>query len=554
MQNSLCRIAAAVALLCGLAVHAANAAPPPAIDTRVLQSPQFDPAAADKERERREARRLQEQPKVQDEVIQDNTIQQDETQAAGPTFELMSVRFTESDYLSREQLLDIISPWLGQNVTFADLQKLVDAVNKRYRVEGVYTATAVLPPQRIEGGLVLIRLIEGKLGGMRFEGNDYTGEDYIMGWIGHETQDKTIDVSALEADLLQYNRINSQVLQAELRAGESFGLTDIVIRVQEPARDSLDVSFDNYGFESNGEEELSALYQRQSLWMSGDRSLAYLLISEGSQSLSLGYNAPVGASGWRLGGSLLHSKTKVIAGDFKDIDVKGGSTRVNFDSSYLALSETEYWLSLLFGASSTRSKTDVETVALSKYQTHQAQLGAEINWLTAAWQAYARQMFSHVKADDQLLSSDQGFNTSNTLLTLIHSPSSNWYGLFDLEGQYTSQRGVNGSQAFSLGGPTTLRGYSPGLVSGDYGWYQQSELHYTGIRERSTADVFVFYDYGLVRSLNPSQKLASAGVGITLAGNPWLRSDFTLGKALKEMVPGQDDWAAYLRFTCSCLN
>ena len=98
---------------------------------------------------------------MQDEVIQDNTIQQDETQAAGPTFELMSVRFTESDYLSREQLLDIISPWLGQNVTFADLQKLVDAVNKRYRVEGVYTATAVLPPQRIEGGLVLIRLIEG---------------------------------------------------------------------------------------------------------------------------------------------------------------------------------------------------------------------------------------------------------------------------------------------------------------------------------------------------------------------------------------------------------
>ena len=46
------------------------------------------------------------------------------------------------------------------------------------------------------------------------------------------------------------NRVNNQLLQAELRAGEAFGLTNIVIKVQEQKRDKLEVSVDNYSFES----------------------------------------------------------------------------------------------------------------------------------------------------------------------------------------------------------------------------------------------------------------------------------------------------------------
>lgn len=507
-------------------------------------------------------RNLQDRERLQNERLrapdpsESDASKERSVEKMGPTFKLNSVRFSKSEYLSQEQLRNAISPWLGKDVTFSDLELLKDAVNALYRKSGIYTAVATLPQQRIENGLVMIRLVEGKLGSLKFEGNDYSDKDYLRNWLRHKDQSQNIDTRELEADILDFNRINTDRLQAELRAGEAFGLTDIVIKVDELPRNKAQIIVDNQGYESTGEDQLSAFYQRQKLFTNGDRSLAYLMLSQGNQSLNLNYNAPLGQSKWRLGGSLMHTLTSISGGEFSVLDIDGDSSRLGLESSYLAYSTPSTWINGLIAYNSTWSETDIGDDPFTKYQNEQFQLGVDINWVGNNWQLNGRQLFTQVVYDDLRDSNDdEDIFLTNTKISAIYNAPPSGYFVADFEYQDTPQKAVQGNSSFSLGGPTTIRGYEPGFVSGDWGWYQQLEFHYNGLRNQYyAADLYVFMDYGVVKSLNPTAKLGSAGIGVNLAATRWLNLDMTLARGFNEVLPDQADWVSYVRVTCNCWN
>ena len=160
----------------------------------------------------------------------------------GPTFILRGIRFTKSAHLTQEELQNIVQPALGEEIDYNGLQKILGTINQLYRQKNIYTAVAVFPEQEVSDGVVIIRLVEGSIGEIVFEGNKYTEDGYFREWIEYDNQLASIDIEALEKDILFYNRIHNQRLQAELRAGKAFGLTDIVINVPEPGRDSLDAT------------------------------------------------------------------------------------------------------------------------------------------------------------------------------------------------------------------------------------------------------------------------------------------------------------------------
>jgi hemolysin activation/secretion protein len=47
--------------------------------------------------------------------------------------------------------------------------------------------------------------------------------------------------------------------------------------------------------------------------------------------------------------------------------------------------------------------------------------------------------------------------------------------------QYTAEEGIPGAVAYCIGGPTSIRGCAPGLISGDYGIQTSLEAHYSGV-------------------------------------------------------------------------
>ena len=80
------------------------------------------------------------------------------------------VRFTVSSFvlegvsaLPNEEIQAVLKPWVGKEIGFEDLQNACDAIQEHYRKKG-YTVQAILPPQKIAGGVVKIMVTEAKLG------------------------------------------------------------------------------------------------------------------------------------------------------------------------------------------------------------------------------------------------------------------------------------------------------------------------------------------------------------------------------------------------------
>ncbi|MFC3153379.1 ShlB/FhaC/HecB family hemolysin secretion/activation protein [Litoribrevibacter euphylliae] len=514
----------------------------------------IDPGARDRELQRREERLEQKQRQDNSPVIDDGSESSEEASSdtAETTFKLNSIRFTKSELLTRDELTAIVKPWLGKDVSLSDLNKIVDQVNKLYRAKSIFTATALLPKQEIKDGVVIIRIVEGKLGKVGVEGNGYLSEDYVQSWLEDQKNNTNIDIKFLEKDIQRFNRVNDQRLVAELRAGETFGLTDIVVNVQEPERNTFQLFADNYGYESSGENEVGFYYQRQKLWLDGDRSLFYTTRTKGASSYSVSYNAPVKNTGLRLGMSGSYSDTEVVEGDFADVEVKGDSQALNFDASWLAFSSSNFWLNLVATAGHTWSETEVEEVDLSKYKLVQTQGGVQLTWFGPSWQVSARQTIGFSENQDQLLDKSRQFMLLKGNLTAISRPLPiNVYGLFQSDWQFVDEEGLPGSVSYSLGGPASVRAYDPGFVSGDEGYYIESELHYDGFTlAQGTFDTYLFYDWGQVKSLNPTETLAALGAGVAWQSQGWA-FDFTVARAMKEVVPGQDDWASFGRVSVS---
>jgi hemolysin activation/secretion protein len=511
-------------------------------------------------------------PKAEAKALVDSEDKEAESKTEGPTFVLKSVRFNDSVYLTKEDLKILVVPLLNKDMSFSGLQQLTYQVAELYRSKGIYTATAVLPHQKIKDGVVYIKLVEGSLGKLKIDGHEYTEKSFIRSWLRNNEQEAGIDIKALEKDVLVFNRLNDQKLQAELHAGDKFGLTDIIIRVNEPSRDQFYLFLDNYGVEGTGKNELGAMYIRQKLWLDGDRATVNVLHTgnttidlnqgwdifnneTGIMSLNLGYNAPIKQSRWRLGTTLSSTQTDLINGDFNDIGVKGKSDRVSIDASWLAYSDLSQWVDVLVGTDYTWSDSKiVDAAVISDLRISQYYAGAKVSWLSEVWQLSVKQVIHYASVDDQLLPDDQEtFLGKGDLSFIAQYPKYQLYGLVKGQWQNSTENGLVGSLSYSLGGPSNIRAYQPGLVSGDEGYYYNIEAHYNGMNAYGiNFDVYAFHDQGRVSSANPTEQLVAIGLGLGISSGSMLSFDISAAKPQKVVIEGQDDWLVYGRLTCQC--
>lgn len=503
--------------------------------------------------ERLESREMEEQAPVLEQ-------QQEEPAAAGdgPSFVLKSVRFTPSDYLGEEQLRAVVEPYLETSVTFVDLSRMVDQVNALYRNIGVYTALALLPKQKVENGVVLVRLVEGKLGKLLVEQNAYTGTDYIRSWISQQDHDKTVDVHDLEGDILTYNRVNDQRLRAELRAGTAFGLTDIVVIAEEPKRNSVQAFIDNYGYESNGQWELGVLYRRQQAFNDGDRAIVYAQASEGTLSASLGYNTPIDNSRWRVGATATFTRTSVVDGPSEPFDIEGESNRLALEASWLALSRQRYWMNGLFSLSTASSDTTIAGADLSQFVVDTVSAGVQFNWMGDVWQVNARQLINLADSQDQLAGvggaadlSDEYLLFPGDLTVIAKQGKGGFYALMQAGWQQSGDEALAGTVAWTVGGPTSVRGYQSGAVTGDTGYYLQLEQHYNAwVVGGNSTDFYLFYDIGQADSPSASQSLSATGLGASLGLGRGFSLDLSAALPLEDdVLPDQADTQFWLRLS-----
>ncbi len=194
-----------------------------------------------------------------------------------------------------------------------DIEGIVTEINQLYISKGYITARAILPAQKITDAIVEIQLIEGSIGNIILDGNEDTRDSYLLKRISFKPGD-LIKLDNLEKNLFNFNASNDIRLQAELMAGESFGTTDLILKVTEPKKTQISLFCDNTGRGETGLYRYGLNILNRSLFGYRDSLNLVLFGADGMEAGSLSYSIPFDKAGARFILSYNKNATDIISG------------------------------------------------------------------------------------------------------------------------------------------------------------------------------------------------------------------------------------------------
>ncbi len=472
--------------------------------------------------------------------------------AGGPTVRLVGVEFTTSDFLTQADLDAVLVKYVGKQIDFSQIQRLVQDINDLYTEKGVITASAVLPPQTLDRGLLKVQLVEGKLASVAMSGNKQVPDQFVLDRVRLTRGEDTVDVPSAATDINRFNKIYNAQLRMSLQPGASFGTTDLALQLTEPKTNQLSFFLDNQGVNSTGQAQLGAFYHRYSLFTPDDNFLAFGAVAEGSVSGTLSYDAPISPLGTRLSVTYSGSQIKVVDGPSEPLNIRGKSHSLAASLSHPMFISPEWAVFGVAGTSFGVSESNSNGTPLVDSKTEKYSLGLNASFANQKMAFSISPQITYAVANDYLAPStrDIGLFTGsfNGTYQLDNGIALTTNGAW----QYTNSKLLPGDLLFQIGGPSTVRGFPSDAASGDSGYFAQFEAH-KGVSIEglaNQADVYGFVDLGAVYSTFPEEVfLMSAGVGVTFALSDKVKFELGLGVPLVQAVANQDAATLYARLT-----
>lgn len=236
-------------------------------------------------------------------------------------------RIAGNTVYSEQELLARLEFSPGQEVTLAGLQQAAGIITAYYRGNGYLLARAYLPVQELDSGIVVIEVLEGRVGrvimqygeGLRL--SESATEKFMAGLHPGDP----INEAALERILLILNDVPGVTVKATLAPGQKMGESDIIVRVEKDARlVSGSVQADNWGNRFLGQYRLSPTVMLNNPSGFGDQVALQGAVSETGGLLfgRLSYVVPVGHRGTRAGVGYTYL-TYALGEDFESLDAHG---------------------------------------------------------------------------------------------------------------------------------------------------------------------------------------------------------------------------------------
>ena len=146
-----------------------------------------------------------------------------------------------STIFSRKVFAKEIAPFVGTPLSFSKLEQLADKITKLYTDKGYITSGAYIAPQNLQQGIVIIKVVEGRLEQIRVTGTRRLSPNYVRSRLKLATSTPLNRNHLVEAlQLLQLNPLIKNI-SADLSPGSQSETVSGKLSVFRPERQATRV-------------------------------------------------------------------------------------------------------------------------------------------------------------------------------------------------------------------------------------------------------------------------------------------------------------------------
>ncbi len=406
--------------------------------------------------------------------------------AGAPPVTVVRVEVEGAALLPAAEAERLTAPVVDQAVPLQELRDVAQAITRWYRGRGYVTSRALVPAQAVERGVVRIRVVEGKVGEVRFEGNKHFSTELLSRYVRAE-RGEILWLPDLEQALGSLNAHPDRKAKLVLAPAAEPETTDLVFQVTDRKPFHANYGLDTLGQKTTGWLRQSVGVSHGNLTGRDDQITVRGIVSEGAGLYggAMSYLRPLTSTG--VFGTLDVSGVKSeVRDNLKFLKAHGNATTVSPGLIIPLMRRTHWETEATLGLDIKRVRTFEDAVSTSKDDLRVVRGG--INLLQE--DSRGRSLFvqemrvglptlgaSHPE-DVAASRGGAGGEFVRYTASLLRQQNMPFLGstlVGRLSGQLTSDRLVFGEQ-FRLGGFETVRGYPEGEYLADYGWQSTLEL------------------------------------------------------------------------------
>jgi hemolysin activation/secretion protein len=144
----------------------------------------------------------------------------------------------------------------GARLNLDELDELAAKITAYYRARGYFVALAYFPPQHVEDGTVIVRVLEGIYGKVELRNRSALSSTLVRRLLGPVETGRLVEAQALERGLLLLSDLPGVDVKSTLLPGASVGSSNLIVGLAPGPRVSGSIDADNAGSRYTGAQRL----------------------------------------------------------------------------------------------------------------------------------------------------------------------------------------------------------------------------------------------------------------------------------------------------------
>lgn len=424
----------------------------------------------------------------------------------------------------------------GHRVTLGEIQAVADTITQRYRKAGFLLARTYIPQQRLEGGNLVLRVFEGKVNEVSFQGPTNKA---LQRYADNIRQEVPPTGATIERNLLLMNDVSGNSSQGTLNASPVENGTDLAVQNTLRKYEGF-FGFDNRDSRYFGPWQVYGGVGVNDLTGNGDHLgiRAGKSIEGDKMTFFEGqYELPVGSRGDVVSFLAQHNDGHADTYSFLNANSQGDTFAVRITRPWIRQRDQTFKTSAAFTHYNGTSEylDDKSLPPSSEDRIRAIRLGASYDWFDSfGGKNLVKAELSKglaimgASSESRANPSREGGETDFSKLQVDAQRLQDLSRLMDGLNLYIAgtaqtafgQRLLSPEQ-FGVGGSEFGRGYDPSEITGDSGFAVKTELQYNHLHTLKDYAIptqyYTYWDFGKVWSRDPtwvsSESLSSTGVG-----------------------------------------